>query len=268
MKIVIIGSGSKGNSTYIETKNAKILIDAGLSLLQVKNRLLFEGITLDTLDAVFVTHEHTDHIGNLVQILTKTHATLYINEVTYQNANKKLKNGLVHFEKVFIDAEIKYELKDIAVVPILLSHDTPVCYGYLVKELFTEENNTFASITDTGFIPTKYYKILSTIAVLLVESNHDVKMLMNSGRPWMLIDRILSNNGHMSNQQCCDHLKQIVSNYTKKVILAHISEECNDYELARSFFIKEFGKEITFDLSIAYQYTPHQIIELGGERVA
>lgn len=82
MKVVVIGSGSKGNSTYIETKNTKVLIDTGLSMLQVKGRLKNQGIDFNKLDAVFITHEHTDHIKELISILSKTSATLYIEENT------------------------------------------------------------------------------------------------------------------------------------------------------------------------------------------
>ena len=124
MKVVVIGSGSKGNSTYIETKNAKVLIDTGLSFLQVRTRLLNQGIKLDKLDAVFITHEHTDHIKELVSILTKTSATLYIEENSYLEANTKLRGNLVNFKKVFIKADKKYNINDLSVVPMKLSHDT------------------------------------------------------------------------------------------------------------------------------------------------
>lgn len=265
MKIVVLGSGSKGNSTYIETANTKILIDAGLSVLQVKNRLKNQNIDFNTLDAIFITHEHTDHICNLVSLLTKTKATLFIEENTYHEANIRLRNNLSFYPVKFIKADCRYNIGDLSIVPIELSHDTAYCMGYLVKELNTEFNNSFASITDTGFIPKKYYKILSYINVILIESNHDVEMLLNSKRPWPLIKRILSDSGHMSNKQCCDHLKQFISNHNKIVILGHISEECNDYDLAYEFCKHEFNEQLPFTLKVAYQYTELPIITLEGE---
>ncbi len=265
MKVVIIGSGSKGNSTYIETKNTKVLIDTGLSLLQVKSRLKNQGILFDKLDAVFITHEHTDHIKELVSILTKTNATLYIEENTYFEANRRLRGNLVNFKKVFIKPDTKYNINDLSVVPMKLSHDTVSCLGYLMKELETNKNNTFASITDTGYIDKKYYKILSYINTIMIESNHDPEMLLNSGRPWMLINRILSNKGHMSNEECIKHLKNFISENNKNIILGHISEECNDYDLAYDVINQAVDNEPSFNLSVAYQYTEHPIIIIGEE---
>ena len=265
MKVVVIGSGSKGNSTYIETKNTKILIDTGLSMLQVKGRLKNQGIIFDKIDAVFITHEHTDHIKELVSILKKTSATLYIEENTYIEANKRLRGNLANLPKVFIKADTKYNINDLSVVPIQLSHDTVNCFGYLLKELNTNKNNSFASITDTGYIDKKYYKILSYIHTIMIESNHDPEMLLNSGRPWMLINRILSNNGHMSNEQCINHLKSFISENNKNIILGHISEECNDYDLAYKLVNLAFENKPPFNLSVAYQYTEHQMVLIGEE---
>lgn len=265
MKVVVLGSGSKGNSTYVETNNTKVLIDTGLSMLQVKSRLNNQGISLSTLDAVFITHEHTDHIKELVSILTKTSATLYIEENTFNEANRRLRGNLVNFPKVFIKPDSKYNINDLSVVPMKLSHDTDTCLGYLMKELNVDSNNSFASITDTGFIDKKYYKILSYINTILIESNHDPEMLLNSGRPWMLVNRILSNKGHMSNEQCINHLKNFISKNNKNIILGHISEECNDYDLAYDVCNQAFDNNPPFKLSVAYQYIEHPVVLIGEE---
>lgn len=89
MKITVLASGSKGNATYLETSKTKILIDAGISMLQIKSRLKNEGIELTKLDAVFVSHEHTDHVLHLSSVLSRTNATLYIDEISYNVINKK-----------------------------------------------------------------------------------------------------------------------------------------------------------------------------------
>lgn len=262
MKVVVLGSGSKGNTTYIEAGSTKILIDAGISYLQIKNRLKNQGINLDKLDAIFITHEHTDHISNLVSLLKKTAATLYIHKDTYLFANNKLRGNLSAFTTKLIKADHKYDVGQLSIVPIELSHDTSNCLGFMVKELGIANNHSFATITDTGYVPEKYYKILSFIKVILIESNHDEKMLLNSNRPWNLINRILSDHGHMSNAQCVDTLKKFVSKYNKIVILGHISEECNDYEYARKFLIKAFNGTLPFELKVAYQYEELPLIDL------
>lgn len=263
MKIIVLGSGSKGNCTYIETKTKKILIDAGLSLLQIKTRLAQRGIIFNGVDLVLITHEHTDHIKFLSSILAKTKATLCIHEATYHEANRRLSGALTHACKKFINPDRRYTVDEVSFIPITLSHDASNCFGYILKEESDEfDNITYANITDTGYVPNKYYNILSTISVILIESNHDVLMQKNSGRPWVLINRVLSERGHLSNEDCSLILTQIVSNHTKRVIFGHISEECNKEELALNACFKAFNNKLPFLLDIAKQHEPLETIEV------
>lgn len=262
MRITVLASGSKGNATYIETPKTKILIDAGISFLQIKGRLEEEKIELTSLDAILVTHEHSDHVLHLATVLSKTGATLYIDKVSYDIINKKTNNSLNSFPVVFIKNDLKYSFEDLIIVPIALSHDSASIHGYLFKELNTKHNKTFATITDTGIIPEKYFSILSSINVLMIESNHDVDMLMASRRPWILIKRILSPKGHLSNETCMSYLTRLVSRNTKHVILAHLSEECNDEKIVKGECIKYFGLTPSFTIHIANQYYQLPIIEV------
>ena len=252
MKIVVLASGSKGNCTYIETRETKIILDAGISLKQIRTRLENQGIKLDTLDAVFVTHEHIDHIRCLNKLLAYTNATLYINQTTYENANERLYGELDYYTKAFIKPDVLYKIKDLGIVPLNLSHDTDSCYGYLFRQLNTKKNVTYGHITDTGIIPEKYFPILSSIDTLTIESNHDVDLLKSSSRPWPLIKRILSDHGHLSNEQCTSAIKSFISNKNKRFILAHVSEECNTYELPKDTLLSAF-KTPTFDVQVALQ---------------
>ena len=113
MKIVILASGSKGNATYIETPQTKILIDTGISLKQVKSRLLNQGIQLNNLDGIFITHEHIDHIKNLKTIATETNATIYINKLSYQEISRKKIYDIDSFPVYFINADTKYKINDL-----------------------------------------------------------------------------------------------------------------------------------------------------------
>lgn len=264
MKVIILGSGSKGNCTYIETKTKKVLIDAGLSFLQVKNRLAQKGITFNGIDLVLITHEHVDHIQYLSSILNKTKATLCIKEETYHDANRRLSGALTHERVRFINPDKKYTIDELSFIPITLSHDATNCFGYILKEETDNPNDniTYASVTDTGFVPNKYFKILSTVSVLLLESNHDVLMQKRSGRPWMLINRVLSECGHLSNEQCCDVLKSIATKYTKRVIFGHISEDCNTSELVVNTCLEAFNNQLPFIIDIAKQHEPLDIIEV------
>lgn len=262
MKVTVLASGSKGNCTYIETPKTKILIDAGISMLQIRSRLKTNNIELNKIDAVFITHEHADHVLYLQSILCKTEAKLYIDKISYDIINKKTNNSLVGYPVIFIKDDCKYNFEDIFVVPIHLSHDAYASHGFLIKEESDDYNKTFGLITDTGIIPEKYFEILSSINTLMIESNHDVEMLMASRRPWILIKRILSRKGHLSNETCVQYLSKIVSKDTKNIILVHLSEECNDPNLAKIEVYKTFGEKPKFNLMVAEQYNALPTIEV------
>lgn len=262
MEVVVLASGSKGNATYVATPKTKILIDAGINMLQIKSRLQNQGVTLTNLDGVFISHEHTDHVHYLASILARTNATLYIGEESYRKINAKTNNSLLPYPKVFLKMDTKYTINDLVVVPARLSHDSVGIFGYLLKQLETDQNVSFASITDTGFIPERYLPILASIRVLMIESNHDVEMLMASRRPWPLINRILSERGHMSNETCAQYLTKITSHRTKQVILAHLSEECNTEEMARLACYKMLGEDLKFELKVAEQHTELPLIKV------
>ena len=263
MKVVILGSGSKGNCTYIETKSKKILIDAGLSLLQIRSRLAQNNIVFSGVDLVLITHEHIDHIKYLSSILVKTNATLCIHEDTYHECNRRLSGALTYVKTYFIQKDKRYTIDELSFIPIELSHDATNCFGFILKEDTGEDSNiTYASITDTGYVPSKYFNILSTISTMLIESNHDVLMQKQSGRPWILINRVLSQRGHLSNEDCCNVLSKIVSKNTKRVIFGHISEECNEESIAINVCKKTFNYSLPFILDIAKQYEPSEIIEV------
>lgn len=261
MKIVVLASGSKGNATYIETKQTKILIDAGISYLQIRLRLASRGIMLSHIDAIFVTHEHTDHIKHLVSVASKTGATIYLSEACYYNVNRRLNGGLNALSVALIHANCKYDLGDVAVAALELSHDVDSCFGYVFKEK-KPGNVTYGYVTDTGYIPEQYLSLLSKIQVLSIESNHDVTLLKSSARPKVLIGRILSKAGHLSNVQCAQYLKGFDYKYMKWVILSHLSEECNTETLALEEVRKVFGEALNFRVEVAKQNEPLEVIEV------
>ena len=262
MKIIIIGSGSRGNCTYIETATTKIIIDAGISLLQVKTKLKEHNIDLKEVDALFVTHEHSDHVAYLGKLLVHTRAHLYVDKLSFNVIDERNKNFLSTLPHTFIEKDTRYDVGDLSIVPIELSHDTVNCVGYLVKQLNVDTNESFAVVTDTGYLNSKYFKVLSNIKIILFESNHDIEMLRNSNRSWFLIERILSIRGHLSNDECSQYLKKFISNNNKCIILGHLSEECNTEELAYNKVIETFGNELPFKLYIAKQ---REALEINTE---
>ena len=219
MKVVVLGSGSKGNCTYLETKNTRVLIDAGLSVLQIRSRLRNQGIEFSNLDAVFITHEHTDHIQGLKYI--KDGQLFLASQGTLSNENYK---ELTPFKSI--------KLYDVEITPLPTSHDAYLPLGYILKY----NNQKLVYITDTGFIDLKLINECKNPTTLILESNHDKKMLLNSRRSLKLKKRILSDYGHLSNEDSALYASKIIGENTKEIILAHLSEECNTPELALSAY--------------------------------
>lgn len=228
MQIVVLASGSKGNAIYIETQNAKVLFDAGISIKKIKERLIKHNISFNNLDAIFISHEHTDHTKYIVPILEKTNAKLFINQLSFEHLTAIDKSKLVNKDVIFIDKERKYSVNNVIIIPIELSHDSKNILGFLIKA----EKHNIGIVTDTGIVPERYLGLLRKMNILFLESNHDIDMLLNSNRPWHLKQRILSPRGHLSNDDCANILAKIINPETKCIILSHLSEECNDPAIA------------------------------------
>lgn len=226
MKFQVISSGSSGNMTYIESDNAKLLLDAGISLKEIANR---SDVDLSKLDGILITHEHTDHISNLLSIVKKAKCKVYMAEASFKKMVSKYPGKYEKLDVSFIEENKKYKIKDINFMPLLLSHDTVCCFGFV----FVSKGESLAYITDTGFVPIPYYNILNRVDSIIIESNHDIEMLQNSDRDWSLKQRILSVKGHMSNVMCGEVLNKILKkNKLTNIVLAHLSEECNDEKIA------------------------------------
>lgn len=222
MKFTCLASSSTGNVTYVETTHCKILIDIGMSCLYVEKNLRELGIEPSDIDAIIITHTHSDHIGGLRVFLKKYHPFLYITEKMY----KDLKEIIGDNEYYFID-DIFY-INDLKVTPFSVSHDAPDTNGYVVES----NNKSLVYVTDTGYINNKLYKLLADKNAYIFESNHDVKMLMDGKYQHHLKQRILSDRGHLSNKDCSYYLSKIIGNNTKVIVLAHLSKDNNTPDIA------------------------------------
>ncbi len=252
MKICVLGSGSKGNCTFIEYKNTKILIDAGLSGLQIERRAEKEGISLNGLSGVFFTHEHVDHVNGIGVISKKYNPDIFMTAGTIDHLHYKNYDKIVGSNIYKVNPLEKMIYKDIIVTAIPTSHDAGEPVGYIIEAGKTK----LCYITDTGFIGESTLNLISDFDIYMIESNHEPEVLNKSSRPYHIKQRILSDKGHLSNLDCSYALSQVVGMNTKLVILAHVSMEGNTYDLPKVIMRDVFNsvdKDISFDIEVALQ---------------
>ena len=231
MKVIVLSSGSKGNTTYIETKETKILIDAGNTCKYILNKLEEYNIEPASIDAIFITHTHIDHIKGLPVLLKKINPCVYITE--------KMHPYLEYLENYYIMDKETIKIKDMSIEIVKTSHDTEDSVGYVINE----GDKSIVYITDTGYINQRYFDTLKNKDMYIMESNHDIEMLNNSSYPFATRQRILSDKGHLSNYDSAKYLSKFIGNKTKYILLAHLSEENNTKDLAYNTLIDRLEKE-------------------------
>lgn len=227
LKISILASGSSGNSVYIESETTKLLVDCGLSGKKTEGLLRQIDRKPEDLDAILVSHEHTDHIHGVGVMSRKYDLDIYANEKTWQAMSKKL--GKIKPEHKFhFDVEELKTIGDIDVLSFGISHDA------IDPQFYTFEKNKkqFVILTDTGYVSDRMRGALSNADAYLFESNHDTSMLRMGGYPWHLKQRILSDKGHLSNEEGALALADMIGDKTRRIYLGHLSRENNMKEIA------------------------------------
>jgi phosphoribosyl 1,2-cyclic phosphodiesterase len=226
VRLTILGSGSGGNCAYIETDETRILIDAGFSLRQIRARLASIGRTPESLTGILVTHEHSDHIQGLATLCEACHIPVYCNRPTLEAV--EFKHETKFDSRLFITGA-SFELGDISVETFTIPHDAQDPVGFMLR---TPEGN-IGFLTDLGHTTKLVLERVRGANVLVLEANHDVKMLQDCPhRPWSLKQRILSRHGHLSNEAAADTAEQIMSAELYHLYLGHLSRQCNKPELA------------------------------------
>lgn len=220
MKVKVLSSGSKGNTTYIEYGNTKILIDIGNSCKYVVDKLGEMGIKGSEIDAIFITHTHVDHIKGLKVFMKKNNPVLYV--------TKGMLDELDYITNYKIIDGNGFSFKDLSVDVIRTSHDAPDSVGYIING----GDSSVVYITDTGYINNRYFDLLYNKNLYIMESNHDIEMLNNCSYPFKVRQRILGDKGHLSNYDSSRYLSLFIGDNTKYIVLAHLSEENNTCELA------------------------------------
>lgn len=255
MNISVLSSGSKGNSALIETDNTKILIDLGVTKSYAETKLEEIEVDPNEIEAILITHTHVDHIQGLKVFLKKYHPILYVNEVILS----LLKETLDDFDYYIYDKN-EFEIGDMKVTAIKTSHDASGSVGFVVKS----QDKSLVYITDTGYINTKYFDILKNHNLYVLESNHDVEMLMNGGYPYHLKKRILGDKGHLSNEDAAYYLSNFIGDNTETIILAHLSDDNNTYDKALDTVnnMLEKNNQKVDSLIVAKQKKRTELIEL------
>lgn len=224
MKTCVLASGSKGNSTLIKTDSTNILIDLGTSSLYVEKKLKELGVLPSSIDAIIITHTHSDHISGLKVFTKKYQTKVYLTK----SMLSELKQFMELSNYVIIDDD--FMINDLGIKIFKTSHDTSDANGYVISK----ENKSVVYVTDTGYINEKYVDLLKNKCVYIFESNHDVEMLMNGKYPYQIKQRILGDKGHLSNKDSSYYLSKLIGNNTEFIVLAHISQDNNTPELALS----------------------------------
>lgn len=243
MKVVVLSSGSRGNTTYIECGNTKVLIDIGNTCKYVVDKLKGIGIEAKELDAIFITHTHVDHVKGLKVFLKKFGTKVFLTE--------KMKDELDYIDNYFLIDDDEVCLRDLKFHIVKTSHDVNESVGYVVEG----DNRSIVYITDTGYINQKYFSMLENREVYIMESNHDIEMLNSGPYSFALRQRILSDKGHLSNYDCARYLSNFIGDKTKCIVLAHLSEENNTSDLAYQTLMErlEANKQHVDNILIAKQ---------------
>ena len=241
-------SGSSGNVTYIGCASGGILIDAGVGARSVVSALTAVETDIHTIEAVFITHEHSDHIRGLSTLVRRHGIRVY---ASFETASA-LRHMMPDID-VNIMGEDGMETGGLFVQSFPTSHDCAGSSGYVVD---TPDGRRIAVCTDLGHVTDEVRGALTGCDLILLESNHDVNMLKNGGYPYYTKLRILSDKGHLSNACCADELPWLIQNGTTRLILGHISRENNFPELAlatakSALASKSMAENVDYTLSAA-----------------
>ena len=228
MRFSILASGSTGNSVYIENDSGAYLVDAGLTAKRIEAQLAKIGRSMQNVKAIFVTHEHSDHIKGVGVLARKHGVPIYANQKTWSAMDGLI--GKVELDQQFqFDMETVQSFGSISVESFAVSHDSvdPMFY------VFHENDRKLAIITDTGYVSDRMKGIIKSADSFVFESNHDVGMLQMGRYPWSIKRRILSDVGHVSNEDAAIAMSDVIEQKETQIYLSHLSRDNNMKDLAR-----------------------------------
>ncbi len=253
MRIKIIASGSKGNCTFIESNNTRLLIDVGINYTRIKKALETINVDPNTLDGIIISHIHSDHIGGLSSLIKKVNIPVFIKEELNEEIRK-----IIPKEQIIIVEDNNITINSLNIDIINASHDVPA-FGFVINDGKVK----VLYLTDTGYINRKYYKMLENLDAYIIESNQDEKMLMEGPYPYILKQRVISDKGHISNKYTGAILDKTIGDKTKYIVLAHLSEKNNTEELAFEQVNEIIKNHYNNKIIIAKQHVETEMIEIN-----
>ncbi len=224
MRVCLLASGSKGNSLLVESGQTRLLIDAGLSARELRKRLDLIGVDASSLNALLITHEHTDHVRGLGPLVRQLDLPVYLHTDLARILPDVGKPERVH---EFVDGE-DFTVNDLTVRPFAITHDSLAPVGFT----FSGEQGKVGIATDLGIATRLVSECLQGCRALVLETNHDEEMLRDGPYPWSLKQRVRSNHGHLSNRAGGSLLQDLLWQGLETVFLGHLSETNNRPELA------------------------------------
>lgn len=224
-QLTVLGSGSSGNCALVETPGARVLIDAGFSARKIAASLEAVGVQPDQIDAVLLTHEHSDHSAG-VAVWSRRHKTpVYANRLTAEALSRDSEGTSWRIFATGAD----FSIGDLTVQSFAIPHDAAEPVGFVLHH----GGVGLGFLTDLGFATRMVTERVRQVHTLVIETNHDERMLHNdTRRPWAVKQRILSRHGHLSNSAAAEVLAEIAGNGLRRAVLGHLSEDCNTPELA------------------------------------
>lgn len=245
IKFCNLFSGSSGNCTYVASENTKILIDAGVTCSRIEKALAQLDTNLDEIDAILVTHEHTDHVKGLSRIVKKYHIPIYTAEKTW---SKLTSLEIPETNQFAFTPNEMFSFGDFTIFPFSIPHDAIDPCGFVIWG----EDKKITIATDLGHLTEKLVSYMEHSDIVLLESNYDTETLKCGTYPYYLKERILGENGHLSNEVASKAISHLCQTGVNHIILGHLSKENNFPELAYQTVMNELhASHVTCDLSIA-----------------
>jgi phosphoribosyl 1,2-cyclic phosphodiesterase len=267
MRMTILASGSRGNSTVLSSASASVLVDAGISCKETLKRMKAAGEAAEKLQGIVISHEHNDHVTGLQVLARRLRVPVYITEATYhawRRSHRDAEGKPARLERLeHFQAGKSFSIGDITISPFTTSHDAVDPCGFT----FRAGGIKFGIVTDLGYMSANVKDALRGCDGLMIESNHDLEMLRAGPYPWMVKQRIMNKKGHLSNAALAAYFERDYDGQAAFLVLAHLSEHNNHPELARETAYKALGGRMNLfqssSLMLARQDQPLPPLTLG-----